>query len=73
MKTCKTCEIQKPLKLFRTTYNKKVGKYYYRSYCNQCLNKKRNENRISKIGYRVWKAEKWRKYYYNLKEKITPK
>lgn len=47
-------------KMCKSTIN---GKYYFRAYCNPCLNKKRNQLREEKQNYKKWKRDKNKAYY----------
>lgn len=62
MRFCKKCKVTRPEIKWKKAKSTLNGKYYYRAYCNICLNKIRNQLREFKIGYKLWKKEKNRKY-----------
>jgi len=72
MRFCKKCEVNKPYTGWRMYKSNLNGKYYYRTYCNQCLNRIRNVSRGG-ISYKEWRKNKNAKYYYKdiIKQEIS--
>lgn len=70
MRFCKKCEVTRPEKEWKMTKSTLNGKYYYRAYCNKCLNKIRESLRKSRPKYKTWKSEKNKNYLKRKNEQI---
>ena len=64
MKQCKRCKIQKAFKMFKLTYIKSVGKYYFRSYCRPCLNKINLIRKKKKPDFKAKENARSLRYYH---------
>jgi hypothetical protein len=60
MKKCKKCKVEKPLTEFTQTYNKTYRKYYYQSYCKNCV----YIHYVKKQDRRKW-VKSWREKQHN--------
>lgn len=68
MKTCKICEIVKPLTEYNTAGEYK-DKVQYRGECKECNKKKQSENQSAQIKYRNSEKGKAKKKEYKQTEK----